>query len=564
MRFFVALLLAAALITPVHVMAAEDSAEPLKLPELPDLPEDGSDALNLPDLSKVPEKPSDAVVAPTPTPEPVATPEPTTPALPAIPALPEPAKETAPAPAATPALPTLPSPTAEESTTKIDLPTPTPPAAPEVKEPEVTEPEAKEPAKKEEAPAKEDEVKAPSEPEVPALPTLSKDAPFSTTIESLTPSVKKIEKKDVKTPKKEEETKADETSAEPAKKEKKITRPAAQEGESKTNVVVPLDIPALENPLLPGQKSVQDYGIPDAPNGECALFANHFAACDNFYCKTDHPTQKQALLLEQKIIGKLDKACYFVQKKYEKSIQGCKATLPEGKSPEVTCSNELLDQLNQTLIPQIEEARKKEAEENLARITQAGGATLAEQAADGTVSTKAGDAKPFERKLSGNGVRPTLNYDTATLPENIYRQPHTGDNRDMPAAYTNNQFVAMTFTAVQRFDNEGLRALLPKIRSLGYSIDVQNPQGNTLLIQAVLAGNVNAMQMLLSQGAKPDMQNKEGLTALHIAAYGGRIDMVNILLQSGASTYIRDNYNRTARDLASQSNNAGIAQLLNR
>lgn len=549
-RFFVALLITVALMAPFHAIAAGSDANTLGLPELPDLPEDGSDALNLPDLSKVPEKPAE-----TPAPAPVV-PAPVTPQaepVAPVPALPEPVKEmpsAAPA-VSTPAIPALPEPTVvpnptpaptpapvkEESTTKIDLPAL--PAAPE-------------PVKAEEQPA------APS---IPALPTLSKDQPFSTTIETITPPsvpAKKEVKKEAAEPvavKAEEKKDAAQT----------LTRPEATEGDNKIKEAVPLDIPSLENPAASMAKTVKDYGVADAPDGECALFANHFNACDAFYCKTDHPTQKQTLLLEQKTIGKLNNICYFVQKKYEKNMQGCKATLQEGKSAEVTCSTELLEQLDKTLIAQIDEARKADIENTMKRIEAAGGATLAEQAADGTVTTKTpGEEKPFERKLSGNGVRPAMNYDTATLPESIYRQPHTGDNRDMPAVHTNNEFVAMTFSAIQRYDDEGLRALLPKIVSLGYNLNVQNPQGNTPLIQAVLSGNVSAMQILLGQGAKPDIQNREGLTALHIAAYGGRMDMVNILLQSGASTIIRDNYNRTASDLATQSKNAGMAQLLNR
>jgi ankyrin repeat protein len=67
-------------------------------------------------------------------------------------------------------------------------------------------------------------------------------------------------------------------------------------------------------------------------------------------------------------------------------------------------------------------------------------------------------------------------------------------------------------------------------------IDGQDPiTGQTPLYCAARAGNVEAVEYLIEQGADPDLKQRTGSTALHAGSFFGHPDIVRCLLESGAN-----------------------------
>ena len=81
----------------------------------------------------------------------------------------------------------------------------------------------------------------------------------------------------------------------------------------------------------------------------------------------------------------------------------------------------------------------------------------------------------------------------------------------------------------------------------GANLNVQDPEGNTLLIKAAQGGNKDIVELLLDNGAVDSINKKNihGQTALHLAAQGGHRAIVKALLAGGADQTIVDKYGRT-------------------
>jgi len=65
------------------------------------------------------------------------------------------------------------------------------------------------------------------------------------------------------------------------------------------------------------------------------------------------------------------------------------------------------------------------------------------------------------------------------------------------------------------------------------------------LAEAVAAGDIPKLRMLLDQGAEINARNKEGETTLMVAALEGRTDMVRFLIEKGADLNARDGVGAT-------------------
>ena len=77
-------------------------------------------------------------------------------------------------------------------------------------------------------------------------------------------------------------------------------------------------------------------------------------------------------------------------------------------------------------------------------------------------------------------------------------------------------------------------------------INVQNDNGNTALMCAILSGNTKTACMLLEAGALTHMQNENGDTALILAAKTNNVILVRELLKAGAATDIANQKGATA------------------
>lgn len=70
------------------------------------------------------------------------------------------------------------------------------------------------------------------------------------------------------------------------------------------------------------------------------------------------------------------------------------------------------------------------------------------------------------------------------------------------------------------------------------------------LLEAAACGNLEVMQARISEGCNVNQQDELGNTALHLAAMAGQQNAVQLLLKSGASTGISNKSGKTARDCA--------------
>lgn len=96
----------------------------------------------------------------------------------------------------------------------------------------------------------------------------------------------------------------------------------------------------------------------------------------------------------------------------------------------------------------------------------------------------------------------------------------------------------------------------------GSDINLQNVNGITALHQATWVQNTTLMKLLLSQGADPNISTTEGATPLHDTCHFTNTECVHLLLQYGADDTLRDHLGRTSLDLAKETKNQPIIDIL--
>lgn len=63
-------------------------------------------------------------------------------------------------------------------------------------------------------------------------------------------------------------------------------------------------------------------------------------------------------------------------------------------------------------------------------------------------------------------------------------------------------------------------------------INEQDENGETVLHQSCLSGQLEIVRLLVENGAELELRDDRGWTCLHYAAFGGRVDVVNFLINS--------------------------------
>ena len=96
----------------------------------------------------------------------------------------------------------------------------------------------------------------------------------------------------------------------------------------------------------------------------------------------------------------------------------------------------------------------------------------------------------------------------------------------------------------------------------GASINAHTTAGYTPLHLAALKGNAEITKLLLDAGAAVDAISAGGETPLHMAAMAGNTDVVSELLDAGADRGLRDFEGRTAYDIAKARGNETLAKLV--
>jgi cytohesin len=96
----------------------------------------------------------------------------------------------------------------------------------------------------------------------------------------------------------------------------------------------------------------------------------------------------------------------------------------------------------------------------------------------------------------------------------------------------------------------------------GARVDARDRPGNTPLHDAAVAGQLDAVKLLLAAGATIDAQDDRGRTPLHEAARKGRAEVAEFLINAGARPDLRDRLGQTPLDTAREANQWEVAKLL--
>jgi len=115
--------------------------------------------------------------------------------------------------------------------------------------------------------------------------------------------------------------------------------------------------------------------------------------------------------------------------------------------------------------------------------------------------------------------------------------------------------------AVEECDLEEVKALLEKNPELIHAVGEND---RNLLICAVIGGQKDMVEFLLSRGAAPDPEyvSGSGGTLLHLAASKGLMELSSLLIESGFDVDAKDRYGLTSLHLAALSNQKEVANLL--
>jgi ankyrin repeat protein len=139
-----------------------------------------------------------------------------------------------------------------------------------------------------------------------------------------------------------------------------------------------------------------------------------------------------------------------------------------------------------------------------------------------------------------------LNYNTYAPPKQLYGASNQVLNKHLPPVYNKSDYFEMGFKAIEKGDDNALRAVLSDAKFLNQ----QNQMGDTLLIFAIQNQQLNSARLLLAKGALPDMVNKRQRTALHYAVSLGNEEAVKLLLSMGAKPDLPDDMDLTPLDYA--------------
>jgi len=96
---------------------------------------------------------------------------------------------------------------------------------------------------------------------------------------------------------------------------------------------------------------------------------------------------------------------------------------------------------------------------------------------------------------------------------------------------------------------EGEKALR-LLRSSSVDVNLVDPAGRSLLMNAVASGLEDLVKELLDRGADINAKSKEGQTALMLAADFGHVELLRLLLSKGADYKIKDRDDWTAMQYA--------------
>ena len=162
-----------------------------------------------------------------------------------------------------------------------------------------------------------------------------------------------------------------------------------------------------------------------------------------------------------------------------------------------------------------------------------------------------------EKKLVNNLLK--LNYRTQNPPKQLYDRKTSQENTHLPPVYFKSYYLSLAFDAVERNDQNALRAILGHFDFL----NGQNNDGDTVLMHAVQHRRIDSARILLAKGAYLDAINNRHRTALHYAAALGDLELIKLLLSFGADFTLKDDHEMTALDYAHSNESYEAVAMIN-
>lgn len=142
--------------------------------------------------------------------------------------------------------------------------------------------------------------------------------------------------------------------------------------------------------------------------------------------------------------------------------------------------------------------------------------------------------------------------------EKIYKKQYSKENSHLPQLTYKEEYKALLFQAVVK----GQVALIHAFTKRLDSTEVQDDEGNTPLMIAVLSNNMASLQVLLGLDAAVNAVNNYHLSPLHIAILKQNNAMSRALLEWEADVNQLDQNKSTPLMLAVQENNQELVDLL--
>lgn len=145
--------------------------------------------------------------------------------------------------------------------------------------------------------------------------------------------------------------------------------------------------------------------------------------------------------------------------------------------------------------------------------------------------------------------RENRNKNTQYQPQNIAQIAYDKNNQHLKPAVFESHVIS------QVFENLGDKNAIPLARALINKVgktDIEDEEGNTLLMHAVARSNQSLIATLLSEGANPNKLNKEGFSPLHLATSNGDNSAVYSLMIGGGNPNLRDSNGNTSLMYASK------------
>ena len=128
------------------------------------------------------------------------------------------------------------------------------------------------------------------------------------------------------------------------------------------------------------------------------------------------------------------------------------------------------------------------------------------------------------------------------LPQSIAQVSYDKNNRHLTPVVFENKVGE---DIIKHFnDPNSVEFVRTFINNVG-NVDIEDDEGNTLLMHAVANKHQSLITMLLSEGANPNFKNKLGFTPMHLAASNGDNTAIHYLIMSGGDPNLRDNDGNT-------------------